>query len=132
LPALLVAFTLLAQLLHILLDLCALLRRQYVQKLLTKLLVRLPPGLPVHLSALRLRLTELLHDLAHLRFLLIAQRDAFEHAHEAAAAMAVTLPLPLASRPEGAGRRRLPGLLCKNCHGRRDGGAQRDGEKKRT
>lgn len=123
----------LAHLLHVRLHLRLLLRREHVHELLTQLFVRRAASLRVRLAAFGMRLVELLHDLLHLRFLLVGQIHAAQHAHEAvAAAVAMALPLPLVLRSGSALRRRLAGLLRKYRNGSNECGAQCRGNDERT
>lgn len=105
----------LTHLLHVLLHLRALLGREHVHDLRTKLLARLAPCLPIRLTLTisGMGLAELLHELLDPRFLLIAQIHAAHHAHEAVTVSVPALPLALALRRR---RRRLAGLLRKHCN----------------
>jgi hypothetical protein len=118
-----------AHLLHVLLHLSALLRREHVHDLRAKLLARLAPRLPIRLSLTvsRVGLAELMHNLLDPRSLLIGQVHAAHHAHEAAMVSMAALPLALALRRR---RRRLPGLLRKHCYRQGERGAERRGKKK--
>lgn len=122
---------LIAQLLHVLLDLRLLRRREHVHELGAQLLAGLFAGLRVRQAALRMRLAVLLHDLLDLRFLLVGQSHALEQTHETMAVPVTAMPLALAlSGAEDALRRRLARLLCKDGHRGKKRGAQRHGKKK--
>ncbi len=108
-------------LLDVLLNLRTLLRGEDVHDLRAHLLTRLNAGA----ASARMRLTESLNDLLDLRFLLIAERDAVQHAHEAVAAMVM-------AALRGSCRRGRGSLLRERRERRDERNAQCRGKKKRT